>query len=133
MKFYELVEYAEDSGLFVASRSIGRHHGRYLHSKNLILLSPRLTGPQTLSILAHELGHWFYGDADPEGIHSPDVEARAWRWGARHLVSSADYAEAERAVGPHHGAIARYLGVTRQLVDAWQPPAVDARMTWRTA
>jgi Zn-dependent peptidase ImmA (M78 family) len=118
-----MVDYAEGEGLLIASRSIGRHHGRYLHHKNLILLSNRITGPQTISILAHELGHWHHGDADLEGIHTPEVEARAWRWAARLLVAPDRYAAAEHAVGPHLGAIARELGLTRQLLEHWSPHA----------
>ena len=127
-----MVDLAEGEGLLIASRSIGRHHGRYLHRKNLILLSNRITGPQTISVLAHELGHWHYGDADPEGIHTRDVEARAWRWAARLLVTPHRYAAAEHTVGPHLGAIARELGVTRQLLEHWSPHAAP-HITWRTA
>ena len=127
-----MVDLAEGEGLLIASRSIGRHHGRYQHRKNLILLSNRITGPQTISVLAHELGHWHYGDADPEGIHARDVEARAWRWAARLLVTPHRYAAAEHAVGPHLGAIARELGVTRQLLEHWSPH-VAPHTTWRTA
>ncbi|KZM34513.1 ImmA/IrrE family metallo-endopeptidase [Oerskovia enterophila] len=127
-----MVDYAEGEGLLIASRSIGRHHGRYLHNKNLIILSNRITGPQAISVLAHELGHWHYGDADLEGIHTRDVEERAWRWAARLLVGPDQYAAAEHAVGPHLGAIARELGVTRQLIEAWSPHAVP-HTTWRAA
>lgn len=116
MEFYQLVNDAHAAGIAVMTRSIGRHHGRYLHKHRLIMLSPRLTGPQTLSILAHELGHAHYGDDGPQ---EDDVEARAWRWAARALITAQDYELAERVVGHHRGAIARELGVTRQVVDAW--------------
>jgi len=117
VEFYELVAQAEASGVAVMTRNIGRHHGRYLLKHRLIMLSPRLSGPQTISALAHELGHAFYGDDGPQ---PPELEARAWRWAACALISPARYAEAEVAAATTHlGAIARELGVTRQVVEAW--------------
>ena len=116
MEFYALVDQAHAAGLKVMTRSIGRHHGRYLHKHQLIMLSPRLTGPQTISALAHELGHAHYGDDGPQ---TPEIEARAWRWASRALIDPRAYAEAEARVGHHRGAIARELGVRRIVVDTW--------------
>lgn len=124
MEFYELVAQAEASGVAVMTRNIGRHHGRYLLKHRLIMLSPRLSGPQTISALGHELAHAYFGDDGPQ---SPELEARAWRWAARVLITPQRYAAAELAVGTTHlGAIARELGVTRQVVEAWQDVQVQA-------
>jgi hypothetical protein len=87
VEFYELVAQAEASGVAVMTRNIGRHHGRYLLKHRLIMLSPRLSGPQTISALAHELGHAFYGDDGPQ---PPELEARAWRWAACALISPSE-------------------------------------------
>ncbi|GAA1327431.1 hypothetical protein GCM10009592_14260 [Brachybacterium rhamnosum] len=68
-------------------------------------------------MLAHELGHAHYNDVGPQGDRE---EARAWRFAARHLVDVDSYAAAEQEHGPHPGALAAALGVTPDVVKAFQ-------------
>lgn len=89
--------------------------GRYYPGVNLIVIRHGMTERRTVSTLAHELAHHYYGDA----LCTPAVGRRAWRWAARLLIPDADYERAERA---HHaaGAIALELGVTVDVVTAFE-------------
>ncbi|WP_207632094.1 ImmA/IrrE family metallo-endopeptidase [Occultella kanbiaonis] len=111
-----LMDLAHAQGLRVMWRDLGRRRGEYRHTHGLIVLSTRLTGPQALSTFGHELGHAHYGDEES----TPPAERRADRHAARLLITPGDYAAAEAVAGPHAGAIARELGITRHLVEVWQ-------------
>lgn len=95
----------------------------------MIRLNSRDTFAQMLAALAHELGHAIASDYGQRANH-----ARADEYGAALLISEREYAEAERLVGEHPGALAAHLGVTRRLILAWrrwyvrthEPVAVDA-------
>ena len=89
----------------------------YAAEASAIWLRRDLTEAEARSLLAHEMAHAHYRD---RGTQPPPVEARAWRWAARALVTPAAYAAAEQLVGPAIGALADHLGVTREVVIACQ-------------
>lgn len=103
-------------GMRVKTRDLGRRHGEYRHSAGLIILNPRLTAVQQRCTLAHELGHAHFGDT----ITDERIERRADQWAARLLVSPAAYARAESITGGSSAALARELGLTRQIVLAYR-------------
>ena len=84
-------------------------NGMYLHDRRLILIRKGLDYWKRRSILAHEIGHTFYGD---EHHGDPRLELRADQYAARLLISEDAYRAAEHLHGPHPGAIAQELGVT---------------------
>ena len=91
-------------------------NGMYLHDRRLILIRKGLDYWKRRSILAHELGHAFYGD---EHHGDPRLELRADQYAARLLISEDAYRAAEHLHGPHPGAIAHELGVTPDVVTTW--------------
>lgn len=91
-------------------------HGYYEDDELIIVLNARCTYAQAISALAHEVGHAIFGDR----CSSEAFERRADEMGASYVITRAAYAEAELLVGPHAGALARQLGVTRDLVLAWR-------------
>lgn len=95
------------------------YHGFY--ESGVIWLNYRCTMAQAVSALAHELGHAEFGDT----CTSEAIERRADEWGASFAITAEEYAEAEEVVGEHAGALARALGVTRDLILAWR------RWWWR--
>lgn len=117
----DLLRMADDAGIRVMWRDLGRRRGEYRHSARLITLNPRMSEVLQRSTLAHELGHAHHGDTwtdDPRLLE--ERERRADAYAARLLVDPVEYALAERLVGEHPGAIARELGVSRYVVDAWR-------------
>lgn len=91
-------------------------NGMYLHDRRLILIRKGLDYWKRRSVLAHELGHAFYGD---EQHGDPRLELRADQYAARLLISEDEYRAAEHLHGPHPGAIAHELGVTPDVVTTW--------------
>lgn len=89
----------------------------YAHAAGVIWLRRDLTDAEARSLLAHELGHHHYGDDGPQ---PPHLEARAWRWAARILIPHSAYAHAERVVGNEVGALAEFLDVTREAIEAYR-------------
>lgn len=88
--------------------------------RGIISLRHGLGDVQARCTLAHELAHHYYGDTPGvDGKRAAFQERRADRWAAERLISASDYALAERLHGPHPGAIATELGVTRALVEVW--------------
>lgn len=112
----DLIDLARARGLRVMWRNLGRRRGEYRHQHGLIVVNHTLSAAQQRATMAHELGHAAHGD---EGTDEA-LERRATVYAAHLLISPAEYAMAERVVGHHAGAIARELGVTRELVLAWQ-------------
>lgn len=90
--------------------------GEYDWPRDVIVLSRRMTTPQVVSSLAHEIAHRVFGDT----CSSPPLERRAWEYAAGFLVPPAEYAAAERLVGCHPNALALHLGVTPKLIEAWR-------------
>lgn len=117
----DLLQLAAARGLRVTWRDLGRRRGEYRHRAGLITLNPRMSGILQRSTLAHELGHAWHADEwtdDPRALAAG--ERRANRYAAHLLISPAEYAIAERLVGPHPGALAHELNVARYIIDAWQ-------------
>lgn len=69
------------------------------------------------SLLAHKLGHAWYGDDGPQDDAN---EARAWRWAADLLITPEAYAAAEHHTGGHIPALAAALDVTAEIIHAYQ-------------
>lgn len=125
----ELLEVARERGVRVAWRDLGRRNGEY-HSTGLVLINPRRSEVVQRVTLAHELGHAHYGHAWTDDPQVRDRQERqADEFAAALLVDEVDYAIAEVVVGPHVGALARELGVTAQIVEAWQRLAHRRRRT----
>lgn len=117
-KFDVLAQHAVDLGLaiewtFDLPDDI---HGHYEDAERMIVLNHRCTQAQAVAALAHEIGHAVFGDR----CTTEAVEDRADEMGASFVISRAEYAAAELLVGPHPGALARELDVTRDLVLAWR-------------
>lgn len=120
----QLLARAAAQGVRVAWRDLGRRAGEY-HSSGLILLNPSRSATTQRVTLAHELGHVHYGHAWTEDpITREHHERLADRFGARLLISREAYVAAEWLVGPHVGALARELGVTTTVVEAWRAEAL---------
>ncbi|WP_058234993.1 ImmA/IrrE family metallo-endopeptidase [Devriesea agamarum] len=113
-KTTDLITYAEAAGIRVFWSPDLPERGRYIPGINVIVLRHGMTEARTVSTLAHELAHAHFGDWCVDEA----TERRAWRWAARLLISPVEYALAEAI---HHapGAIARELGVTREIVEAF--------------
>lgn len=117
-KFDVLVQHATDLGLrvdwtFDLPLDV---HGFYEDCEQLIVLNHRCTQAQAVAALAHEVGHGIFGDR----CSTDAIERRADEMGASFVITRDEYAAAESLVGHHPGALARQLGVTRDLVLAWR-------------
>lgn len=112
-----LVDHAHRAGVRVWWRQMPGRDAAWSAPHRSIWLRPDLTGSEARSLLAHELGHAYYGDSGPQ---PPRIERRAWRYAALLLINGDDYAAAEREHGPHAGALADALDVTVEVVQAFQ-------------
>lgn len=74
-----------------------------------------MTERRTVSVLAHELGHWWHGD----WCSGPAAERGAWRFAGAMLVDPDEYAAAELEHSSA-GAIARELGVLTDVVHGYR-------------
>lgn len=99
------------------ARLPGSLRGYYDHDYRLIVLDDRLTMPQAVATLAHEIVHAQWGH---DGHQHPSVEARVDEVAARMVISTGDYARAERIVGADPRALAAELGTVPWLVEAWK-------------
>ncbi len=115
----ELIEHAEALGLRVVWRDLGRRNGE-LTSAGVVLLNPRKSVLTQRVTLAHECGHHWHGHDWTRAHNRERDERQADTYAARLLILPLDYAVAEQIAGPHPGALARELGVTRRLVELWQ-------------
>lgn len=89
--------------------------GCYLDDERTILIRATLHGALEQETLAHEYIHALYRDRTKH----PAVEWRAWREASRLLVDPDAYAAAER-VSDDIGYIARELGVTIRIIEAYR-------------
>ena len=89
--------------------------GCYLDDERTILIRATLHGSLEMETLAHEYVHAVYRDRTKH----PAVEWRAWREAARLLVDDDAYAAAER-ISHDAGYIARELGVTIRIIEAYR-------------
>ena len=80
-----------------------------------------MTGVQTCALPIYELGHCVLGhDPAATGWIKDRQERDADQWAARLLISAVEYRAAEHLHGPHPGAIAAELEVTKHLVEVWR-------------
>lgn len=116
-KLDRLYQHATDLRLDVVHAELPlRIHGFYEDASRLIVLNSLCTAAQMIGALAHEVGHGHYGDR----CSTEAIERRADEKGASLVIGPREYAEAEEAVGEHAGALARHMGVTRDMVVAWR-------------
>lgn len=114
-----LMNRATALGLRVVWRDLGRRNGE-LTSGGFVVLNPLKNEATQKVTLAHEMGHWAYGHDWRQRHDRERDERQADAYAARLLISPADYALAEHLVGPHAGALAKELEVTRRLIQVWQ-------------
>lgn len=112
-----LIDHAHGEGVRVWWRRIAGRDAAWSARHYGIWVDPALTTREARSLLAHELGHAYYGDVGPQ---PEEAERRAWRYAANLLIDGAAYAEAERLHGPHLGGLAEALDVTPEVVRAFQ-------------
>lgn len=86
--------------------------GFYDHDRRRVVYDFSLTPIERACVLAHELGHAFYGH---QGRDDPDAEAAADAFAAAVLVDPVLFAELE-SIGLSDEAIADELGVTIKLL-----------------
>jgi Zn-dependent peptidase ImmA (M78 family) len=92
--------------------------GAYSPFEARIYLDLGLTPSERRSVLAHELGHAYYGHTCDQGPRSP-LERQADTYAATLLVHPEDYAALERvSADPHY--IAEELNVTVEIVHAFR-------------
>lgn len=118
VKMDVLYQHAADLGVTVdwSCDLAPSRHGVYLDDEQRIVLNYAMTRSQALAALAHELAHAQFGDRCSSAV----TERRADEYGSTFIISAAEYAAAEDRVGPHPGALAVELGVTRRMVLAWR-------------
>jgi len=97
------------------------YRGFYDHAHRRIVYAFDLTPIERACVLAHELGHAFYGH---RGRDDPAAEAAADAYAAALLVDAERYARLE-AIGLSPADIAEELGVTVKLLRAF----VDNHLT----
>ncbi len=113
----QLFQHCADLGIQVEWRDLGEtRRGEFHRDANTIVLNHRLTGPQVVACLAHELGHAVLG----HDRSTPANEQRAWEHAAALVITASDYAAAESRVGPDVAALAVELGVTPRLIEGWR-------------
>lgn len=115
-----LVNLAEKLQLRIIE-SPGHTRGGFDPATRTIRLSPGMSERTTRSVLAHELGHAHLGHI-PSSMPAirAHQERRADEWAACHLITRHSYAAAEEVRGPHLASLAFELGVTVELVTAYQ-------------
>lgn len=116
MKFDLLLRHAADLGVDVDYADLGpTRFGEYRDWESRIILNVNNRADQMLSTLGHEITHAVWRENGKTARC-----ARADEGSAALIISPAEYAEAEREVGEHAGALADYLGVTRRIILAWR-------------
>ena len=114
----DLLAEMEGMGLDVEWRPLcGGTRGLYIQSRRLIVICTGMTMPQRRCTLAHELVHARREDAGPQPAY---VERRVDVQASKILISPIEYMLAERLYGPCVPKIAVELGVTQQIVRAYQ-------------
>lgn len=116
----QLFRLIEEHGLRVIECR-GRAPGGFDPHSRTIRITPGMSERTTRSVLAHELAHAVLGHVPRTSqIAREGQELRADEWAARLLITPAAYAAAEAARGPHPPSLAFDLGVTVELVLAFQ-------------
>lgn len=91
--------------------------GAYYHDEGLIVIDSRPSAGVQRAVLAHEYVHATLGHVGPQEAH---IEARVDRRAACLLVSSVEYALAERLYGADVEMIGEELGVPVWVVIAYR-------------
>jgi len=128
----KVVAHAMGLGLRVKWRDLGRRNGE-LTSGGLILVNPRKPRIVQRCTVAHEAGHYWHGHDWTRDHDRARDEWQADSYAAQLLISTAEYALAEHLHGPHPGAIAKELDVTRRIVEVWQRNLEQSRTAWLIA
>lgn len=121
-----LLRLVEEHGLQLVERP-GPSCGGFEPLTSTIRLAPGMSARTACSVLAHELAHAVLGHvpaADP--TVRARQEHRADEWAARLLITPDAYAAAEQIRGPHLASLAFELGVTVEIVTAYQRLLVRA-------
>lgn len=117
---HTLLRLAEEHGVRIIERP-GPTRGGFDPASRTIRLTPGMSARTTRSVLAHELGHVVLGHVPTaEPTARRQQERQADEWAAGRLITSAAYAQAEEARGPHIASLAFELDVTIELVLAYQ-------------
>lgn len=114
----DLEQVAHEMGVGV-ERHEGGPPGWYSHERRVISVARDLSPWDYRCVLAHELGHAYYGDTFCGGVYGRRQERRADVWAARLLI---DEVELETALQWHGGdlrALAYDLAVTPYLLDVY--------------
>jgi Zn-dependent peptidase ImmA (M78 family) len=116
----QLFSLIEEHGLHLIECA-GPTPGGFDPRSRTIRISPGMSERTARSVLAHELAHAVLGHVPADDVAARDrQEVRADEWAAQLLIAPAAYASAEAARGPHAPSIAFDLGVTVELVFAFQ-------------
>lgn len=95
--------------------------GYTVPSARIIVLRLGMTRNQTRTVLAHELGHAYYG----HNCDSRANEDQADAFAAKLLIDPSDYADLEQvSADPHY--LADELGVTADLIHAYRTHCLTA-------
>lgn len=116
----KLLRLVEQHGIRVVEQR-GASRGGFAPATSTIRLEPGMSSRATCSVLAHELAHAVLGHV-PTSDHAvrDRQEHRADEWAARLLIDARSYAEAEQVRGAHVASLAFELGVTIEIVLAYQ-------------
>ena len=115
---------AEAMGLRVVERR-GSRAGGYHEGSSTVRLNPGLSRRVARSVLAHEIAHHVLGHVpSPFGLIQSRQERSAMEWAALRLIDMGAFGEAEEARGGHAPAMAYDLGVSVELVYAYQQALV---------
>lgn len=95
--------------------------GEYIHDRKLIRLQRDMATRLHRSVLAHECAHAAFADVPSMfGPVNRKQERRADEWAALRLIDVHDYKRAETIHHGHTEALAVELGVTVDLIEAYQ-------------
>lgn len=110
-----LCEYAESEGIPVLWSLEQPELARWHEGPRIIVARSDQTVDVTVSVIAHELGHWWHGD----WCSTDAAERRAWRYAGALLIDPGEYREAEWHQSSA-GAIARQLGVLTDVIHGYR-------------
>lgn len=112
----------DDLGLTVEYADLDNDRdGEYDHDSQLIRLQRGMSPRLHRSVLAHEIAHAVFADVPSMfGPVNAKQERRADEWAALRLISVEEYRRSEALHHGHVEALAVELGVTVDLVEAFQ-------------
>lgn len=125
MTLDDLVAHAEEQGLRVVWRDLGRRSGELTRSGLVVVNHRKSTLTQRVTI-AHEVGHHHHGHDWTRAHDVERDERQADMYAARLLIDPVEVEVAAALTGGHPGAMARELGVTAHLVTLWLERPVRA-------